>query len=282
MTPSALADFVANLPDEGSFSLWTGPLDGAAWFVSNDEAPHYAASTMKLFLVIAAYTAAESGRLDLDQPVTIRNDFRSSSGSGRFAIDAAEDEDPEPWRRLGQSVVLRWLCHRALVRSSNLAANLIFEAVGPEAIAAALDTSGVNGSRVERGIEDAAARAAGLDNVVTSGDLARTLQGLATARLASRASCTEIMAILGAQQLNDAIPRGLPVDVGVAHKSGWVDGCSHDAAVISPPDSKPFVFVMCTTSGLSPSAALDLIARGARAAWSDRSVRCGPHPMVRS
>jgi len=271
MTAAALRRFVDDLPDEGSYSLWMAPLAGEARFAHNDEAQHYAASTMKLALVIAAYCEADAGRLDLDQPVAIRNEFRSASGSGQFAIDAAEDEDPEPWRRLGSEAALRWLCHRALVRSSNLATNLVFEAVGPEAITRVLHKVGAAGSRVERGIEDAAARAAGLDNLVTARDLGRTLQFLATGQLADRDSCEEILSILRAQQFNDAIPRGLPADVTVAHKSGWVDGIAHDAAVIYAADSLPFVFVMCTTSGLSASAAVELIAGGASASWSERS-----------
>ena len=270
MTATALRRFADELPSEGSYSLWVGPLSGDAWFTHNDEAQHYAASTMKLALVIAAYTEAESGRLDLDQPVAVRNDFRSASRSGRFGIDAAEDEDTEPWRHLGSKAALRWLCHRALVRSSNLATNLVLEAVDTDAIAGVLDKVGARSSRVERGIEDAAAREAGLDNLVTARDLARTLRGLATAHVAGRDACEEILSILRAQQVNDAIPRGLPAGVSVAHKPGWVDGVCHDVAVVYPPDSLPFVFVMCTTSELSTSAARELIADGASAAWSDR------------
>ncbi len=280
MTVAALPTFVAGLPSTGSFSLWAGPLVGDAEFAYNSEAQHYAASTMKLALVIAAYTAAESGRLRLNQPVVIRNDFCSAAGSGRFEVDAAEDEDPEPWRRLGSTVALRWLCHRALVRSSNLATNLVFEAVDGQAIAAVLAKVGARRSRIERGIEDTEAREAGLDNVVTARDLALTLQSLATCGVAGRDACTEIMSVLRAQQFNDAIPRGLPSGLTVAHKSGWVDGICHDAAVIYPADAPPFVFVMCTTSELSAADALELIAAGARAAWSDHLRTHAPSQAI--
>lgn len=268
-TAAALRRFTDDLPDDGSYSLWVGPLDGHAWFTHREADQHYAASTMKLALVTAAYTEAEAGRLDLDQRIAIHNNFESASGAGRFSIDATEDEDFEPWRRLGSEVAMRWLCHRALVRSSNLATNLVFAAVGADAIAAVLRHVGAERSRVERGIEDAAAREAGLDNLVTARDLARTLQGLASGRILGPGSSAEIISLLRAQQINDAIPRGLPAGFGVAHKSGWVDGVSHDAAVIYPPDAPPFVFVMCTTSALSAAAALELIAAGAGAACRD-------------
>jgi len=252
--------------------VWFGPLRGADWVSHNADAPHYAASTMKVVLVVAAYREAEAGRLDLDAPVAVHNRFRSAAGDGRFEIDRSEDSDPEPWRRLHAEVSLRWLCLRAIVCSSNLATNLVLESVGAPAVTEALAAVGADGSRVTRGIEDTDARDTGLQNVVTAHDLARTLQSLASGTAASPAGCSEILATLAAQQINDAIPAGLPRGTVVAHKSGWVEGISHDAGIVYPPDRDPYVFAMCTTSGLTEQASLDLIGAGAAASWADSRV----------
>ena len=107
---------------------------------------------------------------------------------------------------------------------------------------------------------------------MTAADLAQTLQALHAGQCANPASCQEILAVLAAQQVNDAIPVGLPAGTRVAHKSGWVDGISHDAGIVYPGDADPFVFVMCTTSSLDEQSGLDLIAAGAAAAWADRRV----------
>ncbi len=273
MPLSALRRFVDELPNRGTFSLWWGPLEGEAWFTHDAEAQHYAASTMKLALVLAAYRRADLGNFDLDRPVTVHNEFRSAAGSGRYGLERSDDSDPEPWRRLGTDVALRWLCHRALVRSSNLATNLVLEQVGVEAVTEALAAVGASTSVVSRGIEDADARAAGHDNLVTATDLAVTLQALSCERAASSASCQEILAILAAQQINDALPAQLPVGTRVAHKSGWVDGISHDAGIVAPDGATPFVFVMCTTSDLDERAGCSLIAAAAAAAYADRRVQ---------
>jgi beta-lactamase class A len=233
---------------------------------------HYAASTIKLALVIAAYREAAAGRLDLDRRIEVHDGFMSAAEATTFYLDRTEDGDPRVWQRLGSLVALRWLCARAIVRSSNLATNLLLESVGVEAVARTLTEIGASGSCLTRGIEDAAARKTGLRNLVTAADLAETLRRLAGRSLLDDAGSTEILAVLAAQQINDAIPAGLPPMTRVAHKSGWVDGVSHDAALISPPDTAPFLFVMCTTSGLSEQAGLDLIAAGAAAAWADRRV----------
>ena len=272
MTETALRTFVDALPDDGSFSVWCGPVFGAPWLSSRADVQHYAASTMKLALVIAAYREAEEGRLDLDAPVLVHDTFASAVGETRFSMNRGDDSDPEPWRRLGDHVSLRWLCCRAIVKSSNLATNLVLDVVGTDAVSRTLAATGATGSRVTRGIEDVAAREAGLQNLVTATDLARTLQALYAGELAATDSCAEILAVLAAQQINDAMPAGLPAGTKVAHKSGWVDGISHDAGIVYPVDGGPFVFVMCTTSTLDEQAGLDLIAAGAAAAWADRSV----------
>ena len=267
-----LERFVATLPSDGMYSLWAGPVTGPCWVASRENDRHYAASTMKLALVLAAFRQAEAARLDLDAPVVVRNRFASASGAGSYSIDESDDSDPQPWRRLGDSVALRWIAYRALVRSSNLATNVLLDAVGLEAVAEALESVGARDSVVARGIEDSAAREAGLENVVTASDLGCTLQALVAGTAASRQSCDEIVSILAAQQINDAIPAGLPPGTRAAHKSGWVPGISHDAAIVYPSGAAPFVLVVCTTSELDEQAGLDFIAAGARAAWADHEV----------
>ena len=266
---SAMRAFVDALPAEGEFSLWFGPPSGATWCARDATRQHYAASTMKLALLIAAHRAAERGDLDLDEQVVVHGDFTSVVPAPRFRMDRDDDSDPQPWQRLGEKVSLRWLGHRAIVRSSNLATNLLLESVGVEEVQRTLDALGARDSLVTRGIEDAAAREAGHHNLVTARDLARTLQSLLAGTACSPAGCREILDVLAAQQLRDTIPAGLPPGTRVAHKSGWVDGVSHDAGIVYPADRDPFVLVVCTTAALDEQQGRELIAAAATAAWRD-------------
>ncbi len=270
MAALALEEYVDGLTADGTVSVWAGPLSGPPAFTCRADEQHYAASTMKLALVIAGFRRAEAGEVDLDAPVGVHDDFASQVGGGRFLMDRDEDSDPEVWRRIGKEVALRWLCYRAIVRSSNLATNLVLEEVGLDAVAATLSAAGSTRSVVSRGIEDTAARDAGLQNIVTAADLAGQLQALAAGELCSAQSTREVLDVLAAQQINDAIPAGLPAGTKVAHKSGWVEGISHDAGIVYPPDGAPYVLVVCTTTSLSEQAGLDLLARAAAASWTDR------------
>jgi beta-lactamase class A len=183
-----------------------------------------------------------------------------------------DDEDPEPWQRLDQEVAARWLACRAIVRSSNLAANLLLETVGLEPVADALHACGTTQTTMTRGIEDIAARDAGASNYVTARDLGVMFRliGTDSAEVATPASLHELRGFLGAQQLNDGIPAGLPSGVRVEHKTGSIDGVSHDVGIVRPTDGPAYVLAVCTTTGLPDSDGSQVIADISAAAWHAR------------
>jgi beta-lactamase class A len=271
-----LVAFLGDLDPAATWSVWVGPATGSAWLAADADAQHYAASTMKLPLVIAAYRLADAGALDLDAMVEIRNEFSSVHDGTPFGLSRDDDSDDATWARTGQPVALRWLACRAIVRSGNLATNLLLDAVGVNAVQTLLADLGCHGTVVTRGIEDARARDAGLQNLVSAADLALLLQTLwadaatdSPARVLAPASAQEVLDVLAAQQIADALPRRLPPGTRVAHKSGWVDGIDHDAGIVFHPDAGPYVFAMCTTSALSRDDAAEVVATAARAAWDD-------------
>jgi beta-lactamase class A len=254
----------------GTVSVWCGPPGGEPTFRRLADQTHYAASTMKLPLLVAAYRMADAGDLDLDQEVKVHADFRSASGGSAYQMSRDYDSDDEPWQRLGQKVPLRWLLRRMVGRSSNLATNLVLEQVGLRPVAQVWQRCGAHHSVTARGIEDHAAEREGMTNLVTAADLAAVLAGIATGEAASAAACDEMLVGLAANANRDNIPAGLPVGTYVAHKDGWVDGVAHDAGLIRPPDAPPYVLVVCCTAPLSEAAGWGLIAEVAAASWSDR------------
>jgi beta-lactamase class A len=194
-------------------------------------------------------------------------------GSGTFRNDRDYDNDAEPWDRLGESAPLRWLVRRMIIKSSNLATNLVLEQVwsrDSDAVAAVWRDAGATLSVTARGIEDYAAHDAGLTNLVTASDLASLLVAIRGNRLASAAACTEMLDVLLAQEVDDDIVKGLPVGTRVAHKNGWVEGIRHSAALVLPDDAPEFVLATCISAPLGDGEGQDLVARIAAAAWADR------------
>jgi beta-lactamase class A len=254
----------------GTVSVWCGqPGQPPAYERLADET-HYAASTMKLPLLLAAYRLADAGRLDLDERVRLHADFTSAADGSPFEMSRDYDSDDEPWTLLGHEVPLRWLARHMVVRSSNLATNLVLERVGADRVAEAWQVCGAERSVTVRGIEDYAAERAGLSNLVTAADLAAVLGAIADGTPASPSSCAEMLAALADNENRDNVPAGLPAGTYVAHKDGWVDNIAHDAALVRPSDAPPYVLVVCSSAALSEAAGWRLIADVARASWSDR------------
>lgn len=236
-------------------------------------AHHYSASTMKLPLVLAGYRLRDRGSLDLDATVTVHNSFTSRTGTP-FSIDREEDSDEEVWAALGTEVPLRWLCRRSIIRSSNLATNLVAEAVGFDAVAEVIADCDATGVQVVRGIEDYTAQRAGISNLVTVTGLNRILLALAAGTAAEPATCAEVLGILADNEVATDIRPGLPAGTWVAHKNGWVSDGVLDAALVRPgggadPQGE-FVFSVAISGDWPNERAHQLIRRMAAAVWERR------------
>ncbi|MEV4721996.1 serine hydrolase [Micromonospora noduli] len=241
----------------GTVSAYVGRLDAPPTWTRHADAGHYAASTMKVAVLAALHRAAETGALDLDAPVPVVNDFDSAQpGAPRFANAQPYDNDDAVWDRIGGTASLRWLADRMIVRSSNLATNLVLGHVGLPAVAEVWALAGARNSVTGRGIEDFAAREAGITNTVTAADLAALLGALATGAdtpgpLASPAACTTMLDVLLAQEHREDLAAGLPAGTRIAHKNGWVRGVRHGAGLVLPDDAPPYLIAVCTTTGLA-------------------------------
>jgi beta-lactamase class A len=259
----------------GTVSVWCGPLGGPPAYARLAEATHYAASTMKVAVLAALYRAAEAGTLALDAPVTVTNDFASAAPEApRFGCEREYDSDGAVWDRMGETVPLRWLAHRMIVRSSNLATNLVLSYVGLPAVAEVWRLAGARHSVTGRGIEDYVARDAGITNLVTAADLAALLAAIATGTLMGADGCRAMLDVLLAQEHREDLAAGLPPGTRIAHKSGWVHGVRHGAGVVFPDGAPPYALVVCTTTGLATGEDRDdpacrLLARIAAASWAD-------------
>ncbi|GIF72634.1 serine hydrolase [Asanoa siamensis] len=253
----------------GTAAAWVGPVGGAPVYARAADATHYAASTMKVGVLVALHRAAAAGRLDLDAAVTVHNRHESAlPGAEPYANDPAEDSDTATWALLGKASTLRDLARQMIVRSGNLATNLCLGAVGIPATQEVWRLAGATHSVTARGIEDAAAREAGLDNLVTAGDLARLFGELVAGDLVP--DPTGALALLEANEHRDDLVAGLPPGTRVAHKNGWITGVRHGAGVVFPTDAPPYTVVVCTSTSLADDAACALVAGVSRAAWANR------------
>jgi beta-lactamase class A len=212
----------------------------------NADDSFHAASTMKVPVMIELFRRVDAKSLTLDQGVLLQNRFASIVDGSPYELDPADDSDSSAYLRVGQRVPLRELIDHMITRSSNLATNALIELADAKRADATAHELGARNIKVLRGVEDNQAFRAGLNNTTTARDLAILLEAIETGRAASKKSCDEMRDVLLHQEFNDEIPAGLPAGTRVAHKTGWITGVLHDAAIVYPRNRKPYVLVVLT------------------------------------
>ncbi|MDB4900656.1 MAG: Beta-lactamase [Gemmatimonadetes bacterium] len=234
----------------------------------NATTEFHAASTKKIPVMLAVLRAVEAGRLSLDQGVPVVNRFASIVDGSAYSLDAGVDSDSSMYGRIGQSVPVRELLERMIVRSSNLATNTLVALVGAEPANAMAHELGATHMRVLRGVEDQKAYDRGLNNTTTSADLAVLLQRIERNEALTATSARLMREILLRQEFNDEIPAGLPKGIPVAHKTGSITATLHDAAIVYPPTRAPYVLVVLTRNIPDEKVARALIADVSRLVWT--------------
>jgi beta-lactamase class A len=259
-------DRAAAVP-EATIGIVFREVGGGAAFFHNPDTVFHAASTMKVPVMIEYFRNVDRGRIRRDQDLLLGTEFKSIVDGSPYSLDAGVDSDSSVFERAGQRVPLRWLVERMIVRSSNLATNALIEVLDAQRIQATADALGVTRMKVRRGVEDSKAFQAGLNNQTSARDLATLLEAIELGRAASKESCRAMIDILAAQEFNQEIPAGLPAGTRVAHKTGWITGVLHDAAIVYPPDRKSYVLVVLTRGIGDRSVAQRLIADVSRLVW---------------
>jgi beta-lactamase class A len=232
---------------------------GDSLFVNSDDSFH-AASTMKVPVMIELFRRVDDGGLRLDQGILLVNQFGSIVDGSPYPLDAGADSDSSAYALVGHRVTVSDLINRMITRSSNLATNALIELAGATNANATAHALGAKNIRVLRGVEDGKAFRAGLNNTTTPRDMAVLLEAIETGKAASRASCDAMRDVLLHQEFNTEIPAGLPPGTKVAHKTGWITGVLHDAAVVYPAGRKPYVLVVLTRGIPDDKVARTLIA----------------------
>jgi beta-lactamase class A len=218
---------------------------GDSLYLNADDSFH-AASTMKVPVMIELFRRMDAGGLRPEQGVLLVNQFGSIVDGSPFSLDAGDDSDSSAYKLVGSRVPVRELIDRMITRSSNLATNALIELVRASNANETAHMLGAHNIRVLRGVEDNKAFRAGMNNTTTARDLAVLLEAIETGRAASPSSCDEMRDILLHHEFNEEIPAGLPAGTRVAHKTGWITGVLHDAAVVYPPGRKPYILVVLT------------------------------------
>ncbi len=242
---------------------------GGEILINPDESLH-AASTMKVPVMMELYRQAAAGKFSIDDKIEIKNDFISIADGSHFSISPNDDSEPSLYKRLGEKESIRELMRLMIVMSSNLATNILIERVDAKSVMKTMRDIGAERIQVLRGVEDTKAFERKMNNTTTARDLMIVMRQIAERRAVSAQASDEMIQVLLTQHFNEGIPAGVSRDAKVAHKTGSITKIYHDAAIVYPPQRKPYVLVILTRGFAEQKQSHKLVADISRVIYQSR------------
>ena len=226
-----LEAFIAEHNDKSISVAFRDFQTGKEILIKADE-PYHPASTFKVHVMMEVFRQVDQGLFSLEDCIPIVNSFTSIADGTTYSLDVDDDAEQTLYPRIGESETIGELTRLMIVWSSNLATNILLEKVGPKNVNDFIQSLGIQGVMVRRGVEDKAAFRLGLNNSATARGLTQTMQLIANGQVVSKYACEKMIEILLGQEFNESIPALLPKSVRVAHKTGWTNDVYHDTGIV--------------------------------------------------
>ncbi len=211
----------------------------------NEHASFDAASLYKLWVMAETYDQIQKGLLSendtLSQDVQVLNN--------EFDIDPNNAEMTEGTVTMSVGDAL----DKMITISDNYAALLLSEKLTLLSVSLYLTKNNFMESKL------------GEPPVTTPYDIAMFFEKLYGGELADSDSTQKMIDLLKKQALNGKIPKYLPPDVAIAHKTGEIDTYTHDAGIVYSPKGEYVIVIMTDTN--SPDETQERIARLSRSVY---------------
>jgi len=235
----------AEFPDATVAVAFEDLQNGDSLFI-NEKVQMHAASTMKTPVMIEVFKQAHEGRFRLSDSIEVKNEFKSIVDGSVFSLSEVDNNDGIVYRHLNEKMTIQDLVYQMITVSCNFATNLLIDLVGAENVTTTMRSIGAENIQVLRGVEDLKAYRAGLNNMTNAYDMYLIMKMIALKQVVSPEACNEMIGILADQRYKDKIPRYLPSTVRVAHKTGWITGIDHDAAIVYLTPDHPYILIVLT------------------------------------
>lgn len=222
----------------GTYAIVIKNLRTGESFSQNEKRIYEPASLYKLWVLGTAYKQIAEGRLSRDEIIT--QDVKELNNIFKIGTESAELTEGTVTMKVEDAT------DEMITVSDNYAALLLVSKIRNSNVSSFMRQQGFTRSRL------------GEPPQTTAADIALSFEKLYQGTMVDSQSSREMLEILSRQKLNDRIPKYLPRDVKVAHKTGELGGFKHDAGIIFGRD--PILIVVLSESN-SPQGAAERIAQ---------------------
>ena len=191
------------------------------WEFSHEKAKLFpSASLAKIPLMAACFLAADQGRIKLDRNIALKSADKLT-GSGVLKDMPA-----------GITFSVEKLIGLMIYDSDNTATNIITNLFGIDYLNSVFKAFGLKNTDLSRKIADYQSRDKGVENYTTAEDMALLLENIYRRTLGNKYVSGQCINMLKLTRMNDRIPKYLPANITIAHKTGLENGVCHDAGIV--------------------------------------------------
>jgi len=246
---------------KGTFAIALKNMDDGKSILINENEVFHAASTMKTPVMIEFFKKINEGKISSDDSLLINNEFSSIVDGSKFELSSFDDSDEDIYENLGKYISTDKLVYDMITRSSNFGTNLLIDYLNAEDVNNTMKNIGAKNMKVLRGVGDLKAFDLGLSNTTTAADLLIIYEKLATGEIVNNESSKKMISILKDQVYKDIIPKYLPEEVEVAHKTGWISGVRHDSGIVYVGNNEKYILVLLSKNLEDDIEGADFLAK---------------------
>ena len=246
---------------KGTFAIALKNMDDGKSILINENEVFHAASTMKTPVMIEFFKKINEGKISSDDSLLINNEFSSIVDGSKFELSSFDDSDEDIYENLGKYISTDKLVYDMITRSSNFGTNLLIDYLNAEDVNNTMKNIGAKNMKVLRGVGDLKAFDLGLSNTTTAADLLIIYEKLAMGEIVNNESSKKMISILKDQVYKDIIPKYLPEEVEVAHKTGWISGVRHDSGIVYVGNNEKYILVLLSKNLEDDIEGADFLAK---------------------
>ncbi len=220
-----------------------------SWLIVIDpEARIPSASIVKIPIMAACFYAAKEDKIKLGEKITLKQADKTG-GSGILKN-----------KRSGTTLTVTQLIDLMITISDNTASNMLIKLLGFDYLNACFKKFGLTDTNLSRVMMDMRSRSKGIENYTTAKDMVRLLEKIYKGKLINKEISKECLDVLKEQRSRTRIPRRLPKDTIVAHKTGLEKGVCHDVGIVFTDNGDFIICVLISHKNKSARSAKKLIA----------------------
>ncbi|MFA5275807.1 MAG: serine hydrolase [Candidatus Omnitrophota bacterium] len=189
-------------------------------FSHNKSALFPAASLTKMPIMAACFLASEQGKIKLGDNIALKSKDKLT-GSGILK-----------GMPTGTDLSVQELIGLMIYDSDNTAANILTNLAGMDYLNNTFKSFGLKNTDLSRKIADYRSRNKGIENYTSAEDMALLLENMYRGTLCNKYVSDECLSVMKLTRTNDRIPRYLPANIVIAHKTGLENGVCHDAGIV--------------------------------------------------